>query len=310
MTVLNITHSPSKPIVVLWWNTSLSPLGVSRESVEDKKYVFGLLAKLRKELSVDIIGLGEVCTADIEEILEEIGDPDLHFHDATGKLGNNKFDTALIYDRTRFVPISNGRILDSYGSTTLKVGEKIELLNKESNTHIDFFISHWPSRMYHGEFDSKRFEIGTAFRKYIDEIRLTNPLNKYIVLMGDFNDDPFSPSLYKHLLATRDRELATKNDSYLYNPFWRKLGESDFIVHNNNENICGTYFYATGMESKWFNFDQIIFSSAFLKKGILKLNEEKCFIFKNDNLVSRIKNSKETLDHLPVLGVIDIGELL
>ena len=206
---------------------------------------------------------------------------------------------------------SNSRIIDSYGRTSLKISERIDLFFPESNALINFFISHWPSRLHHQESDPKRLELATTFRKYLDSIREIDSLNKHIILMGDYNDDPFSPSLYKHLLATRDRQLATENDNYLYNPFWRNLGESDYLVHeDSNKNSCGTYYYSQGNESKWFNFDQIIFSSAFLKNGLLRLNEENCIILRNEDLVSRIKSLKYKFDHLPVLGVIDIGEIV
>jgi hypothetical protein len=127
--------------------------------------------------------------------------------------------------------------------------------------------------------------------------------------MGDYNDDPYSPSLAQHLLATRDRELVRKNDSYLYNPFWRMLGESAPFNHGNeSKSICGTYYYSSGKPSRWFTFDQIMFSSAFFQNGPFLLNEGRSMIIWNEDLDSRIRSSDGIFDHLPVLSVIDVKE--
>ena len=83
-------------------------------------------------------------------------------------------------------------------------------------------------------------------RQSLEKVHLANP-NLYIVLMGDYNDDPFSPSLSEHLHATRDRELAIQDGAFLYNPFWRRLGESrSFPTSGNEVSICGTHYYDGG----------------------------------------------------------------
>lgn len=301
----------AKPLVTLWWNTSLSPLGEPRATPADKAYVAAYLTELRRNLNVDIMALGEVCTEDINDIIAAIGDPYLSFHDATHMVDRCKFDIAILFDRRRLSLDASGSILDSFGKATLKVGEKLSFISCESGEYLHLFVSHWPSRLHCPELDSKRTEIGTSLRKTLDEIRNGATSKQYIVLMGDYNDDPYSPSLSNHLLATRDRELARTNDSFLYNPFWRWLGESAPFVHGQEiKSICGTHYYSSGSHSRWFTFDQIMFSSAFLRDGPFLLNEEKSMIVWSEDLESRLRSQKEIFDHLPVLGVIDIKEIV
>lgn len=300
-----------KPLVMLWWNTSLSPLGKPRGSTTDKKYVAAYLAELRQNLNVDVIALGEVCTDDINEIVATIGDPHLSFHDATHMVNGCKFDIAILFDRRRLSLDQHESILDSYGKSTLKIGEKLRFISCESGMYLHLFVSHWPSRLHCHELDSKRIEIGTSLRKKLDEIRNATKSRQYIILMGDYNDDPYSPSLSSHLLATRDRDLALTNDAYLYNPFWRWLGETAPFVHGHTiKSICGTHYYSSGNHSRWFTFDQIMFSSAFLRDGPFLLNEEKSMIVWSEDLESRLRSSKEIFDHLPVLGIVDIKEAI
>jgi len=306
---MEIVLPEPKPLVILWWNTSLSPLGESRASSADKAYVSAYLTEIRRNLNVDIMALGEVCTEDVNDIIAAIGDPHLSFHDATHMVGRCKFDIAVLFDRRRLSLDDSGSILDSFGKTTLKVGEKLRFISSESGEYLHLFVSHWPSRLHCHEFDPKRKEIGTSLRKTLDEIRNATASQQYIVLMGDYNDDPCSASLADHLLATRDRELARTNDSFLYNPCWRWLGESEPFVHGQTiKSICGTHYYSGGARSRWFTFDQIMFSSAFLNDGPYLLNERKSMIIWSEELESRLRSPKEIFDHLPVLGVIDIKE--
>jgi hypothetical protein len=298
-----------KPLVMLWWNTSLSPLGESHATTADKAYVAAYLTELRRNLHVDIMALGEVSTDDINDIVAAIGDPHLSFHDATHMVSKCKFDIAILFDRRRLSLDDSSSILDSFGKTTLKVGERLRFISRESGEYLHLFVSHWPSRLHCHESDPKRTEIGTSLRKTLDAIRNSSTSQQYIILMGDYNDDPYSPSLSNHLLATRDRELARTNDSFLYNPFWRKLRESAPFVHGQStKSICGTHYYSSGSHSRWFIFDQIMFSSAFLQDGPFLLNEERSMIIWNDDLELRLRSSKEIFDHLPVLAVIDIKE--
>ena len=296
-----------KPLVFAWWNTSLSPLGKTRANPSEKSYAETWVRTLFEEMGVDLLAVGEVCSQDIVDIERSLQDLHLKFYDGTNASGKNHFDTAVIFNPNRFVLDSSVVLTDEYARKTLKTGEILKLICAEINEYIYVIVSHWPSRLHVAESDPVRTEIGASLRRRFDEIRRDSPTPPYIVLMGDFNDDPCSPSLALHLLATRDRELARSRDEFLYNPFWRKLGESDPISQRTKQNsICGTYYYRSGAETRWHTFDQIIVSSAFLGGGSLQLNEEMTQIVRRYDHENRVRDAAEIFDHLPVLTVFDI----
>jgi hypothetical protein len=127
-----------------------------------------------------------------------------------------------------------------------------------------------------------------------------------ILLLGDFNDEPFDKSLADHLLATRDRELAKTKKGFLYNPFWRCLGEAHPHKHPMLARASsGSFFHRTGHRTRWRTFDQILFSAAFLGGGEWHLNEEQTTILRPELLVELVQTKDVIFDHFPVIGTIE-----
>lgn len=114
---------------------------------------------------------------------------------------------------------------------------------------MHFFVNHWPSRSG-GEERSRpgRFAAANVVKHTIDSINNSNP-NSKIVVMGDFNDDPISPSVAKILNAKG--KIKDVQPSGLYNPWWdmykRGIGTSPY-------------------QDAWGLFDQILISHSFLSK--------------------------------------------
>lgn len=118
------------------------------------------------------------------------------------------------------------------------VGEPIHLL-----------VGHWPSRRG-GEAGSAWMRAAAAdvCRHIADSIFAINPSAK-IIIMGDLNDDPNSPSLTKNL----DAKISTKN---------LKPGELYNTSHINFSSGNGTLAY----RDSWNLFDQIVVSHGFVHK--------------------------------------------
>ncbi|WP_292009403.1 endonuclease [Chryseobacterium sp.] len=116
-------------------------------------------------------------------------------------------DVGIIYQKNRF------SVLDSYKKEIKIYGENgrreytrdilvvIGILDEEK---IAVFMNHWPSRKG-GETASqaKRNVAASILKSEMDKIISENPGIKTIS-MGDYNDDPVSPSLKKHLGAVGD----------------------------------------------------------------------------------------------------------
>jgi hypothetical protein len=296
-----------KPLTFVWWNTSLSHPGVPHNSPEDRAFIVNYICELFNNCSIDFLALGEISSQDLDDIINEMGNPYISTHDATHLDGKPHFDIGVLYDRRTLQFDSSRQLLESYGRTTLKIGEQIDMIVNETGDLLHFIISHWSSRMFDHESDPKRTELGSTLRRTVDALRNLNRNYPLIILMGDYNDDPCSQSLAYHLLATRDRDLAQKYPQYLYNPFWRCLGETEhYEFGKRNAGICGTYYYQSGQFTRWFTFDQFMFSSAFLGDTRLVLNEENTRIIRHPELEQRLYSSTSEIDHLPVSTVIEI----
>ncbi|WP_010134613.1 endonuclease/exonuclease/phosphatase family protein [Ochrovirga pacifica] len=106
-------------------------------------------------------------------------------------------------------------------------------------THV--FVNHWPSRRKGiDKTHLKRIALAQLLSNKISQILEQEPDAK-LLIMGDFNDDPFSESLQKHLLPSK-----------LQNPMKSLLSnQKGSLIHN------GT----------WHLFDQILHSNSFIEKG-------------------------------------------
>ncbi|WOC52157.1 hypothetical protein BPO_1510 [Bergeyella porcorum] len=80
---------------------------------------------------------------------------------------------------------------------------------------VAFFVNHWPSRRG-GEAVSmpKRKAAATMLREQMDSIRTAEP-NRILIAMGDFNDDPISPSFKQNLKAVGSEKELSEQTPYL-----------------------------------------------------------------------------------------------
>lgn len=123
-------------------------------------------------------------------------------------------DVALIYQPKRFVPTNSYKKEvvnfndDGTRSYTRDILVVEGLLDGEK---IAVFMNHWPSRSG-GETRSqaRRNAAAVVLKKEMDRIKKADNTVK-LFAMGDFNDDPVSPSLKKHLAAVgTEKELSAE----------------------------------------------------------------------------------------------------
>ena len=210
-------------------------------------------------------------------------------------------DCALLYNPRFFTPEKS--FLQPYiyeeKDSARRTRGFLAVQGKLAGDDVTFVVCHWPSRAAVSYY---RERAGEQVRALTDSIRKASPDMK-IIVMGDMNDDPFSPSMAKALGAKRKMEDVDKGD--FYNPWW------DVLVRKGQ----GTLMY----DGKWNLFDQIVLSPGLLnrdgKKDYSSLKYFKNEIFMRNYLFQtegRYKgNTKRThasgtwlngySDHLPVL---------
>lgn len=122
---------------------------------------------------------------------------------------------------------------------------------------MHFIVNHWPSR---AAASPARERAGEQVRAIKDSLLREDSAAK-IVIMGDMNDDPMDNSMLT-LGAKKYRKEVGKGD--FFNPWWETLEDKG----------VGTLLY----RGKWNLFDQIVLSSALLKKKGLKYDHNEVFI--------------------------------
>ncbi|MFY8004674.1 MAG: endonuclease/exonuclease/phosphatase [Chitinophagaceae bacterium] len=159
-----------------------------------------------------------------------------------GLLYNPKYFKVLD-SKSLYVPLPTGSKEASYTRDVLWVKG---LLDGEV---VHIMVNHWPSRVGGEERSAPgRAAAASVCKKQLQDILETEP-NAKVVIMGDLNDDPVSPSVYKILNAKQHKEDVKPGG--LYNP-WIDL----------YKNGIGTLAY----QDAWGLFDQIIISEAWLPK--------------------------------------------
>lgn len=298
-------------ISAVWLNTSFSPPRAKdgRISASEKQIFFDLLVDLTVVQKNDVIGLCELSKGDVAHIAKVVAKVGYAVESGIVKAGLANFDTCILYriDKLKFV-MQRKEVLEEFNRST-KVGQLFEFEIIGDPRPLYLFASHWPSRLYLSEYNPDRLMLGKILRYAINGI-LTKSKDAYkdslIVVMGDFNDEPFDTSLTNGLASTRDKHLIKANPLLLYNPFWRKLGTKDDYSHNTSQDVkSGTYFYRGGIHSRWHTFDQIIVSSAFLGNSNWHLVESETGIIDFQSYTDLVLGYSSKFDHLPVKIVLE-----
>jgi endonuclease/exonuclease/phosphatase family metal-dependent hydrolase len=291
-------------LVFGWWNTSLSPIGKARADDNHKEIASAIVASLIDELKVDCLALGEVTNADLSLMARTCKTTSIGIFEGTLREGRLQFDTGVLYNSARLSIADSLSTTSTHGVRNYKIANRIDFIAPDG-LRIHVFVSHWPSRATSEETSLSRKTIAGRLRDQLRDVTDASP-DPAIIVMGDFNDEPFDESLSWHLLATRDRHLVQTKKGYLYNPFWRKLGQSRPYARSLlNGGPAGTCFYKTATETRWRTFDQILFSSAFFGKSMWHLREEETIVLTTEFLIELINNDEVYFDHFPVLAAVE-----
>lgn len=284
-----------------WWNTSLSPSAKPRANDAERQIAIAVICFLLFEEGIDFLALGEMSKEDIL-VLRQLNDlDDYMIESGVSKTGRVTFDTCFIYHPDKITINNPIEEIDTGRSDKhLKIAQKLVLKVDTIEQPFYLFVSHWSSRLWCHENGADRHLLGIRLRDAIDDIYAADESEPFVILLGDYNDEPFDVSLAQQLMATRDKALVKRKKNLLYNPFWRHL-----TYPNTDLSYAGTYYYKSGSTTKWHTFDQIIVSSAFLNGNKWLLNEIATGIIDIPEYLQQVKNRNVIFDHLPVKTIIE-----
>ena len=234
------------------------------------------MARVISEIGADVSGsppaLIGVCEVENRRVLEDLLNQAslvekeygmVHF-DSPDRRG---IDVALLYKKKLFVP-THYKIFelilynDTDRSKRIYTRDQLLVSGMFDGEKVHIIVNHWPSRSG-GEARSrpKRIRAAELNKRIIDSLFSDDPYAK-IITMGDFNDDPTSPSIKKTLKTKSKRD--NLNLKELYNPME--------VMHKQG---MGTLAY----QDSWNLFDQIIISTELTKKDYSSYRFYKAGIF-------------------------------
>lgn len=287
---------------IIWWNTSLSPPITSKrdKSSNEKRTEISKIIKAFMEADYQFICLGEIGPEDIEFFENTIFPQKLGYFCAKGtdKVGRLYFDTCIYYKKEHVLTRnSNSDVTDfvmSSGSQKFKYGQKyiFSLLNSEK---VIIYLSHWPSRL--NDVNIKVSSIAERLRVQIED-ELSS--NENIILIGDYNVEPYDSAIINQLQTSREKDLVIRKPNVFYNPCWKFITPPNKTKKSNTH--YGTYYYANGNFHNWHTIDQIMFSQNFLSDN-WDLQDKYINIINFNSALS--EDSKLLMsDHHPLSAVI------
>ena len=174
-------------------------------------------------------------------------------------------DVALLYHPRYFIPEKAEKLyvaLPGNSKAAYHTRDVLYVKGQLAGETIHLYVNHWPSRRG-GEVRSTPARKAAAIvcRSHIDKVMKEDPAAK-IILMGDLNDDPDSPSITQALKAKGNRSLLQPGD--LFNP-WDELYQQGIGTLANRDS--------------WGLFDQIILSRSLLDSTQRGLTFHNRYIF-------------------------------
>lgn len=293
-----------------FWNCAMSPPGNKKvQSAANMADAVEVIADLFTKKKILFLALCEVNSESFEHIssaLSKLGLPlSAQFMPDKTSTGG-EFDIGYFYDPSQ-VDVAHGVAhTGRLGSSSVKIAQQLLMVIKEDSLSlINVLVSHWPSQVLKNA-DDFREECSKGLRRFVESLIHEK---HQVILMGDYNDEPYSHSLFKNIHAINDRALViSQPDFWLYNPYWKTLVARMPFTVNEQQHDFGTCYSKSGNRNNWSTFDQIIFSGHFLSSGPWYLKESDTGVVLTDKLRAAIMDNKHCFDHMPVIGCISKRE--
>ena len=201
-----------------------------------------------------VVGLVEV---ENRQVVEALTQQDALKKYDYGVVHYNSFDArgidvALIYQKKRFTVTNSYKkelVLFREDGKREYTRDLLVVSGILDGEKVAFFVNHWPSRRG-GEAVSmpKRNAAAALLKQEMDALREKNP-NIKLIAMGDFNDDPISPSFKNHLKAVGDEKELNEEFPY-FNPMYKmyKKGVAS-LAYRDAPNLFDQIIYSKNLVS-------------------------------------------------------------
>ena len=227
----------------------------------------------------DLIGVCEVENKVVlEKLLAKISSPNRSYSIVHSDTNDGRgIDIAFIFDANLFLEPAPQDIFNHVVLKRNATRDIVQVNFKTKSTHGSDLVvigNHWPSRLG-GQLASEPYRIIAAetLSYWIERTNEHYGNEVPIVVMGDFNDEPFNRSITDYALGLKDsRSVKSKRSKkpYLFNLMWPL--QKDGI---------GTHYF-----DSWGMLDQILVNRSLLQgSASLKLVPNSCEIFLEERML-------------------------
>ncbi|MDB5281469.1 MAG: endonuclease/exonuclease/phosphatase [Bacteroidota bacterium] len=246
---------------------------------EKVSHLSDVISQLGKDASPDGVALMGVAEIENETVLNDlVAQPSLQsahlkivHYDSPDERG---VDVAMLYNPKYFKVLRSEplfvAVLKNENGSIHYTRDILWVYGELDGEPVHVFVNHWPSRRGSGDASAPGRVMVAAICKHVVDSLMKVNINTKVIVMGDLNDDPTSPSVAKALGA--EGNIASVKSGGLYNPW------VDFYKKGT-----GTLAY----NDSWNLFDQVMFSSAFLKKEQPGAFFYQAHIFNKDFLITK-----------------------
>lgn len=228
---------------------------------------------------------------------------------------NRGIDVVFIYDTKKFEiekNQSNEKLIFSHFIVKRKATRDILQVNfktKGSDSRLVLIGNHWPSRSG-GQYESEPYRMTAGetlsyfHQRILDENRTEEEGKTAILVMGDFNDEPFNRSVTDYSLATTSilKVKLSKDAPRLYNLMWFIMAKGiGTFYFSNFPNLLDQFMVSKGIvegtKFKVKTVDRVIFPE--MVKGKYK------YPIKFGRPSDKSLNEKGYSDHLPISLILE-----
>ncbi len=340
-------------IKVAFWNvqnlfdTTASPIAADLEFTPEQGWtqeafdakvsnIASIITQMHDGAMPDLLGLCEVENKGVvEQLIAKIGRPDYSVaHVESPDIRG--IDCSLIYSTNVFLDPPEADMqgyLVHFRFPTRDIF-RVRLLLKANGAELNVFVNHWPSRS-DGQVQSEphRLTVGERCGQIVDQVLKLNRTeyeavpdsaagladlnarwNRNVLLMGDFNDEPFNRSITDYLMASKDLDkveevLEPKVGHQI--PAIKEYLERAPVLFNLSWQIfkqpdTGTYFYDKGPANTMNLLDQWIVSRGlYYGASQLKVRADSAKIFRSPDMTTAKKLRPKPFDKKTRTGYSD-----
>jgi len=221
------------------------------------------------------------------------------------------FDVALVFDQTWLHLMDRIWVRIPHAGQMVRAGLVATFAFADGSGWLIVAAAHWRSdRGDTSDARARRTAAAMGLRAAIAASLHGDPEVPVLVL-GDFNAEPFDEPFTASLPAARSRAEAQRHrpressDLLFYNAAWRWLGEKyPWDPEQRRPTLAGTYrLEGSRSPSAWRTFDQVLVSPSLLGDAMWSLDERFLGILDDASVYDGMETRpRAPFDHLPIVG--------